>query len=151
MPLLRLQVVQAGYTMINPPRVNYTSSDVTDNVTLEYKYGVLENKYVKKETQYQIKLLSVKITNNTNKDLTFGQNLKLQYSNGANADIVDNSTAYELLRQSSGSHFLYLLLTPLNFHTTDAQGRQTSSTPIGLVLGPVLSLLNFGAGCLYMI
>lgn len=49
---------------------------------------------------------------------------------------------YSSLKQSPASYLWYLLLTPMNLYTNETQNgfqTQTSSTPIGLVVGPGLA------------
>ena len=55
---------------------------------------------------------------------------------------MENEKVFALLKQSSASYLWYLLLTPMNLYTNQTQNgftRQTSSTPIGLVIGPGLA------------
>ena len=128
----------SGYKMIAPKTINYVSTNETEKVTLEYKYDVLDKKYAKKELKRGVKLVSVKITNNSEKDIMFGRDAKLTYENGDEIFIMENDKVFKTLKQSSASYLFYLLLTPLNFETTSSSGN-TSSTPIGLAIGPGLA------------
>ncbi len=128
----------SGYKMIAPKTINYVSTNETEKVTLEYKYDVLDKKYAKKELKRGVKLVSVKITNNSEKDIMFGRDAKLTYENGDEIFIMENDRVFKTLKQSSASYLFYLLLTPLNFETTSSSGN-TSSTPIGLAIGPGLA------------
>lgn len=129
----------SGYQMIEPKSINYISTYETANVKLEYKYNLLDKKYSKKELKKGIKLLALKITNNSDSDLIFGRDAKLTYADGTEIFILDNDKVFKALKQSPASYLWYLLLTPVNLYTTGSDGRQTSSTPIGLVLGPGLA------------
>ena len=142
--LLGLMIVMScasGYLEISPEAVNYNSYSMTDSVSLEYKYTSLPKKYSKKEEQYNIRLVSVKIKNNSGRDLKFGSDMTLAYSNGSLVKLIDHKTATHYLSQQSGAYFLYLLLTPLKL--TSGSGTTVQETPIGFVLGPAISLVNF--------
>jgi len=129
--------------MIEPKSINYISSNESDGVKLEYKYDLLDKKYEKKELKKGVKLVAVKITNNSAQDLMFGQDAKLTYENGTEVYVMENEKAFKTLKQSPASYLWYLLLTPVNFYTTETNSngfqQETSSTPIGLVLGPGLA------------
>lgn len=134
------------YKMINPKSLNYLSSNKSDDVLLEYKYDLLDKKYAKKEEKKDVKLVAIKVTNNTDRDLIFGKDIKLTYENGSEIYIMDNQSTFKMLKQSPATHLFYLLLTPVNLYTTKTNGygmqEQTSSTPIGLILGPGLAAGN---------
>lgn len=128
----------SGYKMIEPKSINYVSTNENDNVKLEYKYDLLDKKYAKKELKKGVKLVAIKITNNSNKDLMFGKDAKLTYENGTEIFVMENEKVFTTLKQSPASYLWYLLLTPMNLYTAE-NGQQTSSTPIGLVVGPGLA------------
>jgi hypothetical protein len=140
---LTLTNCASGYKMIEPKSINYISSNESDGVKLEYKYDLLDKKYEKKELKKGVKLVAVKITNNSAQDLMFGQDAKLTYENGTEVYVMENEKAFKTLKQSPASYLWYLLLTPVNFYTTETNSngfqQETSSTPIGLVLGPGLA------------
>lgn len=129
----------SGYKKIEPRSINYISTSVTDRVTLEYKYDLLDKKYEKKELKKGVKLVAVKITNNSESDIMFGRDAVLTYENGNEIFVFENDKVFKTLKQKPATYLFYLLLTPLNLYTTGANGQQTSSTPIGLVLGPGLA------------
>lgn len=141
--LLLLNSCASGYKMISPTNLNYNTNSSNNGVLLQYKYNLLDKKYAKKELKKGIKLVAVKITNNSDKDLIFGSDIKLHYEDGSELNIIENEKVFKSLKQNSATYLLYLLLTPVNFYTyeTNASGFQetTSSTPIGLVLGPALT------------
>ncbi|MEL0653340.1 hypothetical protein V6246_18105 [Algibacter sp. TI.3.09] len=128
----------SGYKMIEPKSINYISTNETDNVKLEYKYDLLDKKYAKKELKKGVKLVAIKITNNSEKDIMFGGDAKLTYANGSEIYVMENEKVFKTLKQSPASYLWYLLLTPMNFYTAE-NGQQTSSTPIGLIVGPGLA------------
>jgi hypothetical protein len=128
----------SGYKMIEPKSINYVSTNETDNVKLEYKYDLLDKKYAKKEIKKGVRVVAIKITNNSEKDIMFGRDAKLTYENGTEIFVMENEKVFTSLKQSAASYLLYLLLSPINLYTTE-NGQQTSSTPIGLVVGPGLA------------
>lgn len=139
----------SSYKMIQPKSINYVSSNENSNVELQYKYELLHKKYTKKELKKGIKLVAIKIINNSNKDLIFGKDIVLTYENDSEIYLVENKQVYKLLKQSPLSYLWYLLLTPTNLFTTETNSsgiqETTSSTPIGLLLGPGLAVGNMVA------
>jgi len=133
----------SSYKMITPKFISYKSVDESTDVKFEYKYDLLHKKYKKKEQRKGIKLVAVKVSNNSGKDITFGKDAKLVYKNGSEATIIENEKVFKSLKQHPATHLFYLLLTPVNLYvtSTNANGipEQTSSIPIGLGLGPGLA------------
>lgn len=137
----------SGYTKINPSTINYFSKSIENNILLEYKYELLEKKYKKKESKNNIKLIAVKITNNTEKDIVLGTDFKLSYENGNDLNLIETETLYKSLKQSPASYLWYLLLSPVQLFsgtTTTTNGPYTetkpaNSFPIGLIVGPGLA------------
>jgi len=125
----------SGYKTIGPDKLRYTSRADDQSVTLEYKYGVLTSRYARKETNNGMRLVAVKITNNSGRDLIFGKDIKLTYTNDSELNIQDQEVTYQNLKQGWAGYLLYLLLTPAKL-TTTSNGVQTSSTPIGYAIGP---------------
>lgn len=136
----------SGYKKIKPQSISYVSTNVSDNVKLEYKYNLLHKKYEKKEMKKGVKLVAVSVTNNSDQDLIFGKDALLIFEDGTKVPVVENDKVFTTLKQSPLTYLFYLLLTPLNFYTTETNSygiqEQTSSTPIGLVIGPGLAIGN---------
>jgi len=137
----------SGYKKINPETINYASKSIESNILLEYKYDLLEKKYKKKETANNIKLIAVKITNNTKKEIVLGRDFKLSYENGNEVSLIETEKLFITIKQSPASYLWYLLLTPLQFYsgtTTTSNGYYTETKPantfpIGLIVGPGLA------------
>jgi hypothetical protein len=132
----------SGYKTINTSNLNYLSNSTDKEVKLEYKYELLNKKYKKKEISKGVRLMAIKITNNSNEDLVFGKDIYLTYDDGSKLYIMDNDNVFSSLKQNTASYLWYLLLTPVNLYKTESQnGFQTasSSTPIGLIIGPGLA------------
>lgn len=135
----------SGYNLTKPDSQNYISNHSHKGVKLEYRYNLLDKKYKNKELKKGVKLIAVKITNETNNDLVFGKDIKLTHENGKEIIILDNKKVFTTLKQSPASYLFYLLLTPVNLYTyktTNGVQETTSTTPIGYVLGPGLAAGN---------
>ena len=137
----------SGYKKINPETINYGSKSVEGNILLEYKYDLLEKKYKKKETKNNIKIIAVKITNNTEKEIVLGRDFKLSYINGNEINLIETEKLFKIIKQSPASYLWYLLLSPVQLYsgtTTTSNGSYTeikpaNTFPIGLILGPGLA------------
>jgi len=77
--IISLTSCASGYKMIKPKTINYVSSNENNGVKLEYKYDLLNKKYTNKEVKKGVKLVAVKLTNNSKQDLMFGGEIKLTY------------------------------------------------------------------------
>lgn len=132
----------SGYKTINPNSLNYKSNSTDKDVKLEYKYELLSKKYKKKELAKGVRLMAIKITNNANEDLVFGKDIHLTYDDGSKLYVMDNDMVFSSLKQNSAAYLLYLLLTPVNLFKTESQNgiiTESTSTPIGLIIGPGLA------------
>lgn len=130
----------SGYKMIGPAGLDYKSVKEDNGVKFEYKYDLLKKKkYAKKEEKKGVKIVAVKITNTSGRDLTFGKDLILSYENGNAINIVDNDYAFDMLKQKTATYLLYLLLMPVNLTRTETNNGFTETEnifPVGLILGP---------------
>lgn len=138
----------SNYKTINPNIQNYTSksTNLQNDIVLEYKYDLLYKKYKRKESKYGLKIIAVKITNLSDKDLRFGNELSLTYDNGSAINLLETEEIYSELKQVSIGYFLYFLLTPLKLtfsKTNSVTGAiDSNSIPIGYVVGPGLAARN---------
>ncbi len=143
---LALTNCASNYKSINPNIITYASksTSASSDLLLEYKYDVLYKKYKKKETKHGLRLVAVKITNLSDKDLVLGKDLNLIQENQKPFNLLDSKEIYNEIKQIQGAYLLYLLLTPLRFYVTkDKNGFQDSnSVPIGYVIGPGLAIGN---------
>lgn len=141
--VLFLTSCASGYKKIEPKKINFASRSENNSVVLEYKYDLLEKKYKKKELNKGLKVIAVKVTNNGANDLVFGKDIRLTYENGNELNLLETNVVYKAIKQSPASYLWYLLLSPMQFQTmtTNSNGQQqtSSSTPIGLVIGPGLA------------
>lgn len=141
--VLFLNSCASGYKKIQPKTINFASRSENNSVVLEYKYDLLDKKYKKKELINGLKVIAVKVTNNSANDLVFGKDIRLTYENGNELNVLETNVVYKTIKQSPASYLWYLLLSPMQFQTmtTNSNGQQqtSSSTPIGLVIGPGLA------------
>lgn len=132
-----------SYRPINPPALHYTQFGDSDNIA--YKYDVLmqmgNRKLAKKETKWQIRVVAVKIYNNTGQTLHYGGNYTI-YAGDRPADILPIPEVTSHIQEMVPTYLLYLLLTPTTLNTTTETS--SNSFPIGLIIGPGITALNVG-------
>lgn len=128
------------YNVINPELLKYENLQPNNSgVEFAYKYDVLNErgnkKYAKKESQKGIKIVAVKVTNNTTSSFVFGKDYKV-YSGKSPVNLLDPAYLQKQFRQGVPVYLLYLLLTPAEFQAGE------SVTPVGYVAGPGLAVGN---------
>lgn len=132
-----------SYRPINPPTLHYPQ--VTDSDNISYKYDVLmqrgDRKLAKKEMKNEIRVVAVKIYNNTTQTLHYGKNYTI-FAGDRQADILTIPEVTKHIQETVPTYLLYLLFTPTTFNTNSETS--SSSFPIGLILGPGLTALNVG-------
>lgn len=133
----------ATYKPINPPTLNYNSHDLQDGIGLSYKYDVLREKgnkkYAKKEDKKGIKLIAVKITNNTDSIINIGKDVAF-FSGQDQIFPMEPIAIKESIKQIVPGYLSYLLLTFLQLNIY--QGNTVDSYPIGVVVGPGITMGN---------
>jgi hypothetical protein len=134
----------ANYKTVRPNALNYNNISSDSSLTFSYKYDVLmeagNKRYAKKEQRKEIKVVAVKITNNTGADLNFSTDVKL-YAGMQEAVLVDPVVVHKQLKQTVPTYLFYLLLTPMRFYVAK-NGTVTTNIPVGLFLGPGLAIGN---------
>ena len=132
----------SSYKPIKPDRLVYRTKDENRNIEFYYRYDVLNErgnkKYAKRESRNMVQVAAVKIINNSDKPAIFGKDLNI-YSNGGMVTILEPKKVYKKLKQGVAIYLLYLLLTPMELTTDD------SSTPIGLAIGPGITIGNMAS------
>lgn len=133
----------ANYKTVRPNALNYNNISSDSSLTFSYKYDVLmeagNKRYAKKEQKKNVKVVAVKITNNTPNDLTFSSDIKL-YSGMQEAVLVDPVVVHKELKQTVPTYLLYALFTSMRIYISNGDGVKT--IPIGLLLGPGLAIGN---------
>jgi hypothetical protein len=142
--ILMFSSCASTYKSLKPSSSYFGNTDEVNGVKFSYKQGVLaetgNKKYAKREVSKAIKVVSVKIINNSSKDLVIGQNAKF-YTGSSELRLIEPTTVHQQLKQGVPVYLLYLLLSPVQLYTSNSNGT-VSSTPIGLILGPTISIGN---------
>ena len=137
--LLGLGACASSYNAIRPELLNYQSNQSTQEVDFFYRYDVLNErgnkKYAKKESRSGVKVVAVKIVNNSKKAFTFGEDLKV-HRNGTPVNLMTPDLVISSLKQGVPIYLLYLLLTPMRLITPQ------DDYPIGLLVGPGITVGN---------
>lgn len=137
----------SSYKPIHPETIPFNNLSSDDNVAFSYRYDVLNEtnnkKYAKKESKKGIKVVAVSVTNNAGVPVTFGTDIRL-YSGNREIIPVAAQTAASELKQSTPIYLLYGLLTFMTFNqTTTTNGyTKTETTPIGVFIGPPITIGN---------
>ena len=138
----------ASYKQINPPTLNYNSHDIQDGVSLSYQYDILSirgnKKYARKEDKNGVKLIAVKVTNNTDSTINIGHDV-IFYSNQKQLFPMQPLAVKESIKQIVPGYIPYLLLSFLQLNITKGDpydGYTTESYPIGLAIGPGITIGN---------
>src|SRR5690349_20587362 len=111
---LLLTSCASRYRAIYPTTLEYSAKTTQEGVELGYRYAVLEElgnrKYAKKERRTGVKVVALKITNNTSRDLILGKNMKLM-SGTSEVPVLTTNTVVSSLKQPAPAYLLYLLLS----------------------------------------
>jgi len=120
-----------------PSKVIYPPVD--NDGLFSYRYNTLRlagnKKLAKKEDKFNVRIVAIRIVNNSNRVLRYGYNFDL-YSGSHKARILEPDVVSASVKQSVPIYLLYLLLTGMRFETS------SSSIPIGLVIGPGITAGN---------
>lgn len=138
------------YKKVEPTKLYYGSESLNKGVSLEYRYNILTKKYKKKEWKKNVKLVAVKIANNTDRDLVIGQDIQFRYTNGGRLNLMSHGETYKTLKQNPWGYLFYLFLLNLKFYHTpeeviDGIYRYRNVVPIGFGIGPGLAFGNMSA------
>lgn len=147
--LLALCGCASGYKSIKPDITYYQSREDYSGVELSYRMGILSEhrnkKYAKREDKKGIRVVAVRLMNNTNSPLVVGEDFRF-YTGDSELPLLDPSIVHAELKQGVPIYLLYLLLSPMQLYTSDEQGN-VDATPIGLFIGPGIAVGNMlGAG-----
>lgn len=134
----------ATYRPINPKAINYSADDLKDGISISYNYDVLRttmnNKYAKKEQKKNVRLIAVKITNNTDTAIVINSSAFIY----AGENLVNMLSPYVLkheLGQAVPTYIFYALLSLIQYQEL-SNGTVTKSVPIGLAIGVPIMIGN---------
>jgi len=139
----------ATYKPISPLTLNYNSQELQDGIEFSYKYDVLREKgnkkYARKEDKKGVKLIAVKLTNNTDAVINVGKDVAF-YTGQNQLFPMEPLEIKESIKQIVPAYLPYLLFTFTNLSITKGNTNNndvtTNTYPIGLVLGPALTIRN---------
>ncbi len=140
------------YHYIEPELLDYRTNDINEGISFSYMYDVLykvgNRKYAKHEKLNSVKLVAVKLTNNTDSTLNIAQDISF-YSGDRNIYPLEPTLVKNELKQGVPIYLLYMLLTPAQLYKTVEDNnspytstKQESIFPIGLILGPGITIGN---------
>lgn len=150
--LLFMMGCASSYHTIRPETLRYSTGNSDSTLVLNYRYDVLSEsgnkKYAKHEKLRSVKLVALKITNFTGQTINLRNDVSYYVGNREVFPMDPTKTKQEL-KQGVAVYLLYLLMTPMNVFTTTTESngygnyeQDTKTFPIGLVLGPGISLGN---------
>ena len=141
--LILLGSCASSYKSINPKTINYVAHDLQGDLSLSYKYDILQEygnkKYAKKEDKKGVRVVAIRLTNNTDRIINVAQDVAF-YSGENQIFPMEPQVIKNMLKQPAPAYLLYMFLTPVTLNIID--GTSIDSYPVGLFLGPGLTLLN---------
>ena len=124
----------SNYNLIHPESLSYIGESENNGVKFDYKYGVLEEsqnrKYAKKEGKKGVKVVAIKITNDSGQAFTFGEAVKV-FANDMEIEPMLPDQIKKSLKQSTPIYLLYSLLV-LNIGNCENGDCNTTTIPIGI-------------------
>jgi hypothetical protein len=133
------------YRPVNPQQLSYGTKAEKSEVELYYKYDVLAEannvKYVNKELRRDVKLVAVKIYNNTTQQITIGENAKF-YGDDKEIMLLGTDALRRELRQGLPAYMAYLVMAPLKYSFEKDNGRKTVDVFYGAAAGGTLAAVN---------
>lgn len=131
-----------NYKSINPQQHNYTFSTEKDSILMEYRYDLLRGKYRKKEKKSDVSLVAVKITNYSDRDLTFGRDIRISNNTGHELYLLDPEIVFKNLKQRPARYLTFLLFGLARFEVVQVNGDRDEIKNAGLFLGASLATAN---------
>lgn len=124
----------SSYNAIYSSTIKYNGISESDGVWFEYKYDVLQEagnkKYAQKEVKKGYQIISVKITNNSDKAISFADHIKI--FSGTQPVIPEAPEKIRrIIKQTTPAYLLYGLLW-LNISKCENLECESTSLPIGI-------------------
>lgn len=135
----------ATYRPIHPASLNYTVHDMQDGIGFSYKHDVLREKgnrkYANKEVKKELKLIAIKLTNNTDSAINVSRDLV--FLTGQQQIFPMEPLAIKnTIRQVAPGYLFYMLLSFVNVTYYDDYRYETY--PIGIIVAPIVTLATIG-------
>lgn len=145
--IIFLSSCAASYKPISPTFLSYPSVQVTEGLTYSYRFNVLSDagnkKYAKKEQRKGIKVIAVKLVNDTGRRIVFKRDIDI-YMGDQVILPMEASQVRQIIKQPAA---LFLLWSPLILFTTDCNGFSCDRTviPIGAAIGVTNTIIASSA------
>ena len=114
---------------------SYRNTEEGNNLTYSYKFDVLaangNKKYAKKEAKHNIDVMSVKITNNTDRELSVDNDIDFYVSN-RQVQPLESTSVTSRIKQGAA---IYLLYSFLFLYVDDGSSRTTIPIGVGIGIG----------------
>ncbi|MEQ9264849.1 MAG: hypothetical protein RLN81_06480 [Balneolaceae bacterium] len=124
----------SSYKSINPERVQYGTRIMESGIEFSYKYNVLKEsgnkKYAKKEDKKNLQLVAVRVTNRSDSQIIFEEDVTL-YAGGRMLRPIDPDIIKSQLKQNAPLYLLYSLLW-LQISSCEDNECDTTNLPIGV-------------------
>ena len=144
--LITLCSCATSYKSIHPEQISYTHTPQDQGISFNYQPDVLaaagNKKLAKKEDKFEIRVIAIKLTNNTGTDLNFTEDLELLVGTNSVEPLHPREISSSI-KQWTASYLLYLLLTPVKLAVKSQTG-DVSVYSVGYVLGPGTAAVNMG-------
>jgi len=119
----------SSFRAIHPDQLEFINSTESQDVKLEYQYNLLEKNYAAKSKRKGEHLVAVKITNNSDRALSWNDNFTLNFENGNEVYKTGSEQLYNTLRQKP---FSYIAYAPLALISVEVK-RNRTIIPAGLI------------------
>jgi len=118
------------YNEIKLDRLSYYATNKSDDntVSLSYAYGVLDGannkKYAKREDKSNVNVVALKLTNNTDRTLSFPEDYEFTYYQGELIIPMNREDTYSKVKQKGIGFYLFWLFAniTINNSSTDSYG-----------------------------
>ena len=127
----------SSYKPIAPSTLRYVNNTTSEDGQLEigFKYEVLElrgnRKYAKREEKRGIDVVAVRITNNSEREIDFYEDVKIR-SNDSEIIPLDPEVVGQSIRQGVAIYLLYGLITIQTYECSFGGCETTAVYPIGV-------------------
>ena len=132
------------YRPINPDKLSYNIIENKDKIEFAYRYDVLRErankKMEKKELKSGIKIVAVKIKNNTDSSICLGSDIRL-YSGLTEINLLPPMLVKKAVEQSVIGYIPYFI-GALGNSNVSYNGQVVSSFNFGLILWPAIAIGN---------
>lgn len=135
--LLLFSSCAGGYELVKPQHIVYETTQALSDITISYKYNVLEDygnkKYAKKERKKGLQLVALKVVNHSSDTLVFSRDIQI-FANKDYIIPIESEVMFKQFKQHPFMHLLYSLIW-VNFSNGDQYQSRSIPVPVGLFIG----------------